>query len=470
VICLGQVAIDRNVAGFAGRVQGFRAASPAAPYPAEALREGVPGDGAVRTLRRRLGRRARLRRSLVDADGQRGPRGLAIFHVAETCGPLRSLEAELRWLARVGTLDVVVPGPGQVAKTFEAVASVTELDYEALMLPRGPLGLVRTLRRIRAQTDAFGRLIREKRPDFVLVVSTMLPAALIAARRERTPAVVYASELHRAPEVDSALRRIGGVRLLSLSERLATELIACSNTVAHQFSPRSGGARRPPVRTIYPPIPDAYGGGDATAFRARHGLDPEASCILTVGNVTRGRGQDLVVEALPTIRSAVPGASYVIVGPTFPRPKDIAFRRALVELCDELGVGDAVTLAGEESRIADAYAAASVVVNPARTPESFGRVACEALAAGRPVVSTRVGAVPEALDDASAPLVRPEDPAELAEAVIRTLREPELSARLASRGRETVLGRFAPEHSMAAFREVVASRVSAPVLSGAGSG
>jgi glycosyltransferase involved in cell wall biosynthesis len=219
------------------------------------------------------------------------------------------------------------------------------------------------------------------------------------------------------------------------------------------------------VTTIYPPIPDAYRDGDGAAFRQRHGIDPAAPCIVAVGNVTRGRGQDLLIEALPTIRSQVPGARCVVVGPTFARPKDIAFYRTLAALCRERQLADAVTFTGEETRIADAYAAASVVVNPARTPESFGRAACEALAAGRPVISTRVGAVPEALsDDGPARLVPPEDPAALAGAVIGILREPGLAERRVREDGPTVLRRFAPERSMAAFHEVVGRTISGPPL------
>src|SRR5206468_5367980 len=284
--------------------------------------------------------------------------------------------------------------------------------------------------------NTFRALIRERQPDFVLVVSTMLPAALLAARREGVPAVVYASELHRGPEVESELRRIGGMRLLSLTQRLASELIACSKGVADQFPAWSrNGRQRAPVTTIYPPIPNTYGGGDGTAFRDRHDIDEATSCIVTVGNVTRGRGQDLLIEALPAIRQAVPGARCVIVGPTFARPKDVAFERALVELCRERGLTDAVTLTGEEALIDDAYAAASVVVNPARTPESFGRVACEALVAGRPVVATSVGAVPEVLDGSpGAELVPPGDASAIAEAVAATLADAEAPRRARAGG------------------------------------
>jgi N-acetylglucosaminyl-diphospho-decaprenol L-rhamnosyltransferase len=62
-VCLGQVVVDRSVAGIRGRARGFRAARLVAPYPASALAGQARGDGTLRTLRRRARRRARLRRA-----------------------------------------------------------------------------------------------------------------------------------------------------------------------------------------------------------------------------------------------------------------------------------------------------------------------------------------------------------------------------------------------------------------------
>ena len=61
VVCLGQIAVDRSVAGIGARVRGFRAARRAAPFPASALGDQPEPDGVLRTLRRRARRRARLR-------------------------------------------------------------------------------------------------------------------------------------------------------------------------------------------------------------------------------------------------------------------------------------------------------------------------------------------------------------------------------------------------------------------------
>ena len=101
-------------------------------------------------------------------------------------------------------------------------------------------------------------------------------------------------------------------------------------------------------------------------------------------------------------------------------------------------------------------AAADVVVNPRRSGEAFGRVACEALVAGRPVVAMREGAVPEVLRDGeTALLVAPGDSAALAGAAVRLLDDPTSRERLVAEGRRDVLRRFAPERSLAEFSRVV---------------
>ena len=377
---------------------------------------------------------------------------LTVFHVAEVSGPLRALTNELEWLAEVGELTVVTPAAGAVTDELGDLASVKGLDFAPLMLPGGVTGAARALGRLRREVRDFRALIRSERPDLVLIVSSMLPAVLIAARRERLPALVYAAEIHHGPEVASRARRLLGSALIALTGRAARAVIASSRTVAAQF-PASAQAK---VTVMYPPVPTSYADGDAEGFRRRHGIAPDEPCILTVGNLTPGRGQDVLLRSLPSIRSAVEGARLVIVGPTFDRPKDVAFEAELRALAKELGVSPAVTFTGYERDMAGAYAAATVFVNPSRThPESFGIAACEALVAGRPVVATRVGAVPEVLDGVTGvALVPPGDPGSLARALVATLEDPGASSR-ALAGGAAIATRFTPERSLATFRRAV---------------
>jgi phosphatidylinositol alpha-1,6-mannosyltransferase len=453
-VCAGQLVMDRTLAGVQGRIRGYRAATPSAPFPKQALPAQGGAEGVLRTLGRRARRRARLRSQAAPGAGDGKLRVLAVFHVAEVSGPLRALTNELRWLAAVGDLCVVVPDRGAVTDELGEPSSVETLDFAPLMLPGRTAGAVTDLARLRREARRFRDLIRRKRPDLVLIVSSRLPAALIAARRERVPTLVYAAEIHHGPGVGSRPRRRLGSRLLTLTARGADAVIVPSRTAAAQFP----GSLRAKVSVVYPPISSDCASGDADGFRRRHGIAANGPCMLAVGNLTPPRGQDLLIRCLPSIRSRVEGALLVLVGPTFDRPRDVAFEAELRALAKKLGISPAVTLAGYERRIADAYAAASVVVNPGRSthPESFGLAACEALVAGRPVVTTRVGAVSEVLEGIpGVEVVPPGDPDHLADAVVRVLLESERAGRAAREGGREVLRRFPPDRSMVAFREVV---------------
>jgi glycosyltransferase involved in cell wall biosynthesis len=385
------------------------------------------------------------------------PRALAVFHLADTSGPSRSLEAELSWLAGEGSLDVVLPGPGNLGEVLGDAAGVIELDYEALTKPTlGVPGVAREIRRLWHDVRVFRRVIRERRPDIVISVTTMLPAVPIAARLERVPSLVYCGELFDRGSRGGAARALANRALASLTSRLAVVIIACSETVAGQFV--NAAAQ---IETVYPPVGQRYSQGDAQPLHDRYGIPAGAPVLASVGYVTEGRGQDLLVRAMPAILERLPDARYLLAGDPFPRPQDIAYRDRLVELIDELGLSESVIVTGHYENIADLYATADVIVNPARFNEPFGRVPFEAAIAGRPAVVTRVGAIPELLqNERSALIVEPEDSEGLAEAVVRVLSDPALASTLVEGAREIVAAHLTPAHSLAGFQRAVAATLA----------
>ncbi|HLM30273.1 MAG TPA: glycosyltransferase [Solirubrobacterales bacterium] len=449
-LCAGQAAIDRNLAGVRGRVRGYREAAPSERYPQAVDLHSAPG-GTVTTLRRRVARRARLRRG-APARPAVPRRSLAVFHLAGTSGPSRSLEAELSWLAGQGELDVVIPGHGRLAHLLGDAADVLALDYRALTLPKpGVRGLLATGRELRRDVRRFRGLIRERRPDLVLAVTTMLPAVSIAAWLEGVPALVYCGELFDRGDRGGARRALAGRLLASLTARLADGIIACSRTVAAQFAGASAV-----VETVYPPVGTRYSYGDGAAIRRRLGIDEDAPLLASVGYLTNGRGQDVLVRAMPAILETAPATRYLIAGDPFPRSQDLAYRDRLEALIAELGLEGSVILAGHVEDVAGLYAAVDVVVNPARFNEPFGRVPFEAAIAGRPAVVTRVGAIPELLEDGrSALIVPPDAPAALADAVVRVLGDPGLGAELVAGARAVVADRLTPAHSLEGFQRSV---------------
>ncbi len=463
VILVGQLVSDRNAAGVRGRLRGWVGGRRTFEFPA-ALIESFNPPTLSYTFRRRVARRSRLSEKQHRQRGShtkrpymgrnvrdpRPSRALAIFHVAEMGGPARSLEDRLRWLAEGSELHVIVPGDGPTAELYRPFAEVRTLDYAALTLPRSPVELQAVASRLRRDVAAFDARIRDLRPDVVVVATALLPAAQIAARKHGVPVLLEASELLTTGR--ALPRRLAGRALVRSAATRADLVFACSNTVAGEYA--GAGV---PVITSYPPIEDAYGSGDGKVFRKRHEIPKGAPLILAAGSITERRGQGDLIEAM---KSVAGDAVCVIAGEPFPRRPDLEFHRRLQEL--ERASNGAVRLIGYQPNLADAYAGADVVVNPRRDPEAFGRVHCEALVAGCPVVVARTGAVAEVLRDGeTALLVPPGEPAALAEAVSTLLGDRELGRRLAERGREDVLRRF----STAAARERFASgleRVTAP--------
>jgi rhamnosyl/mannosyltransferase len=156
---------------------------------------------------------------------------------------------------------------------------------------------------------------------------------------------------------------------------------------------------------------------------------PDQSLLLSVGRLRYYKGLDDLIRALPSI----PNARYVIVGTG---PMEAAWQ----QLARSVGVADRIIFAGE---IADAdlpvyYAACDLFVLPANArAEAFGTVIVEALAAGKPVISTEVGTGTSwvNVDGETGLVVPPHDPAALAVAVNRVLTNTELRLRMGQAAR-----------------------------------
>lgn len=171
-------------------------------------------------------------------------------------------------------------------------------------------------------------------------------------------------------------------------------------------------------------FPEADGDARLRA-RSKVGVHDEP-LVVCVGRLSRAKGQDVLVQAWPAVRSEVPDASLALVGDG----EDLKRLRGLAE--------EGVLLVGHRTDVADWLAASDVVAVPSRW-EGMSLGMLEAMATGRSIVITDVPGAREALDGAAA-IVPTEDPPALAEAIARRLldtplREAEGSA-AALRARE----------------------------------
>jgi len=269
----------------------------------------------------------------------------------------------------------------------------------------------------------------------------ILPLAALAARPRRLPVVitVHCSLSHTLSAVDPRtwlLRSLGGW-LERRAEAGAAATIVYTRRLAQLLAAGPGPPRVHVIRR----------GVDRTRFaepgdRFLPELDGRRRVVF-LGRLVRAKGVRLLVQAAGRLRT--PHVDVVLVGDGPERP-------ALERLARRLGVGDRVHVTGfvPHRRVPAVLASADLLVLPSLY-EELGTVLIEALQAGLPVVATRVGGIPEAVEHGvTGLLVEPGDARRLAAAIDEVLSNPDLAHRLRAGAR-----RRAPQHDVEAVADAV---------------
>jgi glycosyltransferase involved in cell wall biosynthesis len=175
------------------------------------------------------------------------------------------------------------------------------------------------------------------------------------------------------------------------------------------------------VNQVVAPLPPSV----REAMAAGHKL------ILFVGKVSKGKGADVMFAAFKNLRSRYPNARLVVCGNLHSRDWDVDPERTIL-----LGFVD-------QSTLTSLYAACDVVLLPSTWPEPLGWATLDSGRHAKPIVATRVGGIPEAVDDGvTGLLVEKGDAFAMSEALARILDDPEWAAGLGQAARSHILGRF----------------------------
>ncbi len=187
----------------------------------------------------------------------------------------------------------------------------------------------------------------------------------------------------------------------------------------------------PGYRPLPPPAP-----GSGT-FAGRYAVP--GPFVLFVGRLASNKGLVDLVDAFATLAAEEPDAHLVLLG------EDGGMRDAVVARARSAGLERRVRLVGhvdDDRWLAAAYREARCTVLPSEY-EAFGLVLLESMAEGTPVVATRVGGIPEVVEDGRAGLlIPPRSPGELGTALRRLWQDRALAARLGEYGRTEVVPRF----------------------------
>ncbi|MGE2834257.1 glycosyltransferase family 4 protein [Mycobacterium sp. SMC-4] len=185
---------------------------------------------------------------------------------------------------------------------------------------------------------------------------------------------------------------------------------------------------------------------------------PTAPRVLFAGGFTPNKNPLGVVNAFARVVAAVPAARLSLVGPA-PDPK---YLQRVRDRITELGIGHAVEMTGTvgNEQMRNEISAARTVILFSRQ-ENSPTILAQAMAAGKPVVASRVGGVPEMVDDGeSGFLTEPDDEATFADRMLKLIHDQDLSLRLGRRANAVARERFTADTvadlTVAAYRNAMA--------------
>jgi glycosyltransferase involved in cell wall biosynthesis len=228
---------------------------------------------------------------------------------------------------------------------------------------------------------AFAAWLRRERPDALLLTSWVrLFGASWAARLARTPRVV----LRLGGEQRVPARGASGWKYRRALRAGVDVVVVNSRELRERLLAQLPGFDPGRVRVVHNAVEPVR--AEPAALRAEVGAIAGEALVLGVGGLERRKGFDVLVEAL----AAAPGGLRLAIAGSGPD------REALRAQAERLGIGGRVHLLGQRSDVPALLAAADVFVLSSRS-DSMANAMLEAMAAGTPVVATRVPGTEDAL-------------------------------------------------------------------------
>lgn len=304
---------------------------------------------------------------------------------------------------------------------------------------------------VTAQTLALLRLTLRLRPH-ILHSHSLLPQGFTAALVANLTGLPHITTSHG--------NDVFGLRPDGLMGRLKQWVLRSADAVtvnssATEEAVRALGCEPAKVHRV-PAVPNAVAPDPARVaeIRARH-VGADGPVIVFVGRMIEEKGVGDLLDALARLRTDFPALRALLVG-------DGQDRDAFAARADHLGLAPHVHWAGwvPPEDVSAWMAAGDVFVvpsrdNPSGWKEAQGLVAVEAMLAGVPVVASRLGGLPDMIEDGhTGRLTPPNDPDALTDVLAELLRNPAERDRLASNARKRAQTTFSPAAVTAATEAV----------------
>jgi phosphatidylinositol alpha-1,6-mannosyltransferase len=289
------------------------------------------------------------------------------------------------------------------------------------------------------------KIIREKKVDMVLI-SHVLPMGYLALIYKKFFGIPYIVFTHG---MDILIQQKSRWKQFWIKKIIKNARGVVANSEFTRAEVLKLGVKKDKTATVYP-CPNQ----NIKLLRFKGGFNGK-KVILSVGRLVKRKGVDKVIEAMPKILESVPEAVYFVVGSG-------SYKKELVELKNKLNLGDKVVFT-ENTRDEEMnffYASSDVFAMPARRiggdVEGFGIVYLEAALFGKPSVAGNVGGAPEAvLDGITGLIVNPESAEEIAEAIIKLLKDDVFRAKIGEAAKNRVMNEFVFEKQMEKMKHLI---------------
>ena len=394
------------------------------------------------------------------------PRVLFVHYHGCMAGSAQSLIDLAKGLSELGVaVHLVFAQDGFMVKAAQRTGletSVLPMRGALFYGPHVPLHLRRIwyfARYYRKAVKDFQAFLKEICPDIVhLNTSVLLPCAA-GAQKAGVPVVWHVREIiGKHPYSRSAI--------VSFIESKADVVIATSQTVRNQFSPKTK------VRVVHNAVdPVRFSPERISQREARQMLDlPDDRPIVGIlGGVSPFKGHFVLFEAARQVVQSCPAALFLIVAEGLPPDyatswpgrikrmlnKPLCGYDLLQDRIAEAGLDDNFRFARYRTDVVPLLAAMDVLTFPSTAEEGFGRPVIEAMAMERVPVASRLGATQETIvDGETGLLVPPGDPKSLSEAIVRLLTDASLRRRMAEAGRRQVEQSFTLAQHVQSVRAV----------------
>ncbi len=361
-----------------------------------------------------------------DADGALMPPapgaapGLSVLHVysGNLYGGIETLLATLSQHGHLEPsmrMEFALCFPGRLRDELRAADSVVH-DLGPVQA-RYPWTIVRARHRL-------ARLLHGRHFDLV-VTHACWPHAMLAStvRRAGRPIVFWQHDFVGA-----------GHWIERLAARTRPDLAVSNSHASAATLPRLFPGV--PVEVLYcpvsPPAPSVVEPDERRAIRRELGTPEGAVVVIQACRMERWKGHAWLVEALGRMRDRPDWVAWIVGGAQ--RPHERAYLAELEAQAAASGIADRVRFLGQRSDVRRLLAAADVHCQPNTGPEPFGIAFIEALYAGLPVVSTRMGGAAEIVTGDCGVLVEPGDAAALADVLHRLIADPSARAGLGRAG------------------------------------